>query len=266
MSALLGKRVVVTRAVHQASEFQRMLSDQGAVPLLYPCIELAPPPDEDALRSVLLAAMNGAFDWLILTSSNTVFALKQQLRAMEIVLPYLPNVHVAAVGISTAEAARRELGLHTHVVPDEYTSETLAETLNVVAGQRVLLPQSTLAGEDLSKVLSIRGALVTRVFAYQMIIGRGGVDLVSHLKEGSVDSITFTSASTVKNFMQRLAIDGGAISQLSPLCIACIGPKTAAVVNHHNFPTCVIAAEYTLQGLTNALEAYFTENKMGEPR
>lgn len=266
MNTLIGKRVVVTRASHQAAEFERLLLDCGAIPLLYPCIEIAPPEDEIMLRRILMTAIDGAFDWLILTSTNTVFALKRQFDAMGIPPSYLSNMCVASVGDGTAEAALRILGLTSDFIPEPHTSAALAETLHSVTGKRVLLPQSALADAGLANALSRQGVIVTRVEAYMTGMGRGGVDLVSQLNAGTIAAVTFTSESTVANFVQRLTAEGGSISHLVSVCIACIGPKTVAAATIRKIPPQVMAADHTLQGLVTALEAYFNEIKMGEPQ
>lgn len=41
--ALAGRRIVVTRAVHQAGELIDLLRDRGALSLGYPCLTLYPP-------------------------------------------------------------------------------------------------------------------------------------------------------------------------------------------------------------------------------
>jgi uroporphyrinogen-III synthase len=264
MSALAGKRVVITRAPHQAGDLERLLHEQGAVSLSYPCIDIAPRDDAGTLKTALRAAMNGAFDWLILTSTNTVRALKQCFDAMEINPGDFAQLQVAAVGSETAQAAHEQLGLHISFTPETYVSEALAQEIPVTQGMRILIPQSAIADSSLSAALSGRGAQVTVVEAYQTIVGSGGVDLPALLAQGSVDAITFTSASTVTNCLQRLHSEGGDITLLSRLCLAYIGSKTAAIAHQYHLPVTVVPVEHTLKGLVTALADYYTQITIGE--
>jgi hypothetical protein len=100
-SALSGKRVVVTRAPHQAEELVSLLRDYGARPIFYPCIDIAPPEDTTALDAALRDV--AAFDWLILTSANTVRALATHLEALGLPLSMLGHLRAVAVGPATAE-------------------------------------------------------------------------------------------------------------------------------------------------------------------
>src|SRR4051794_20399392 len=101
MSILAGKQVVITRASHQAGELEQLLRDHDAIPLLYPCIAIKASQNIEHLSRILQAALDGAFDWLILTSTNTVRALRQSFEAMGIKPPYPFKLQVAAVGVKT---------------------------------------------------------------------------------------------------------------------------------------------------------------------
>jgi uroporphyrinogen-III synthase len=257
VSGLRGRRIVVTRASHQARDLEDRLRDGGAVALPYPCIEIVPPEDQTALDEALRDMQAGAFDWLILTSSNTVRALEQRLNALEI--GALRRLRVAAVGSQTAQAAHQRLNLEASVIPEEFTSEALARTLQALNAARVFLPHSALAESDLTAHLTQIGAVVREVDAYRTVIGSGGVDLVARLAAHEVDAITFTSPSTVTYFLQRLAAEGGGTDLLEGLCMACIGPKTTAVARQNHLPNTLTAANHTLEGLVTALEDYFAK-------
>lgn len=264
MSALAGKRIVVTRAPHQAGELSDLLRERGAIPLMYPCIDIAPPDDPAPLQNALRALAGGGFDWLILTSVNTVLALRNQLESSAITPAQANRVKVAALGSGTAEAAETLLGLEVDFLPETFTGEALAESLPLERGARVLLPQSALADSTTADSLSERGAVVTHVQAYQTGIGRGGVDLPRLLRAGEVDAITFTSASTVTNLLARLGAEGGKRFSLESVCLACIGAKTAVTARQHDLQVALVPKEHTVAGLVGALEQYFTEQKTGD--
>jgi uroporphyrinogen-III synthase len=254
MSALAGKRVVVTRAAHQAEELAALLRERGAIPLLYPCIEILPPEDTSEFDAALRSAASSEFDWLVLTSANTVSVLAYRLSALDISPDALGNLRVAAVGAATAEAARKQIGVEITTVPESYQADALADTMGSVQGARMLLPQSGLADDTLKTDLVQRGAKVISVEAYRTGIGSGGVDVPALLDEGKIDAVTFTSASTVANFLARIA--GNRLPE--NVCIACIGGKTAAQAFARGLNVQVIPTRHTLESLVTALEMHFT--------
>lgn len=259
MCGLAGKRVVVTRAEHQADELDDLLRSRGAEPLPYPCIAIAPPDDPGPLDAALHAAAAGAFDWLALTSSNTVAALAARLAALQLAPAALRAVAVAAVGAATARAVERVLGLTPALTPTEFVAEALAAALIArgPAAGRALLCQADLARPALADALRAAGWTVTSVVAYRTVVGSGGIRLTEHLAAGGVDAITFTSPSTVQNLALRLAAEGGRLADLADVCIACLGPVTAAAARRLGLPVHVTPAVHTLPALAAALDAYW---------
>jgi len=254
--ALNGKYIVNTRAAHQAEAFNVLLRARGAVPLDYPSIAIAPPEDSTLLDAALCNLIAGRFDWLILTSANTVMAVAQRLKALELTLTGAA-FRTAAVGPATAEAAQTQLGLDLFDLPPQYIAESLAEHLPIETGTQVLLPESAVARPTLANRLLERGAVVRVVDAYQTICGQGGVDLARLLAQKRIDALTFTSSSTVSYFLERLDKEGGRREDALALCAACIGTKTAAIARECGFTVVTTAIEHTLDGLIDALDTYF---------
>lgn len=255
---LAGRRVVVTRAPHQAADFAALLRARGAVPLLYPAVEIVPPEDTGPLDGALRRAAAGEFDWLVVTSRNTVMALAGRIEALGL-RDSLNQLHVAAVGPGTAEAVTEVLGAAVSLLPDEYVAESLVEAMQQVAGgQRVLLPQSAIARPILRSGLAAAGLEVEAVDAYRTVPGSGGDDIPTLLAARRIDAVTFTSSSTVVNFLARLDAAGADRHLLDGVCIACIGPIAGQTAGAHGLGPVVIPAEYTLDGLVAALEAHFS--------
>ncbi|HEC21720.1 MAG TPA: uroporphyrinogen-III synthase [Chloroflexi bacterium] len=256
---LAGKRVVNTRAPHQAADLDALLRRRGAEPLSYPCIDMAPPEDAAPLDEALRAAAEGRFDWLVLTSRNAVLALARRLETLGLAPSALGKQQVAAVGPATAEAARRLLGVQVALTPAEYVAESLADALCPAPGMRVFLPQSEIARPVLKEALTAAGAEVTGVTAYRTVMGRGGVNVPAMLSAGQVDAVAFTSPSTVHNFLRRLVGEGGDVADLAGVCVACIGPVTARAAHERGLEVQVVPEEHTLAGLIAGLEAHFLE-------
>lgn len=254
---LAGKRVVVTQAVHQAPELAALLSAQGALPVLYPCIAIEPPQDTALLDRALEAVAAGGYAWVVLTSANTVRVLGERAAALHLPQSMWAGVRLAAIGAATDAAAAAVFGRTADLMPAENVAEGLASALLAVAerGQRLLLPQADIARPVLAQTLAAAGLDVTPLAAYRTTIGRGGVDLPALLP--AVDAITFTSSSTVRNLLRRLADEGGDYTQLAGVCLAAIGPVTAETLREGGLTPTVVAQTQSVEGLVEALIEYW---------
>ena len=285
---LAGLRIVNTRASRQAASLTRALKTAGAHVLHYPAIEILPSAESKSLDAALNALAAGRFDWLIVTSANTAYVMADRLSELGIALGNVAHsrTRVAAIGAATATAVEEELHLRVDFMPPQAIAESLAGSLPASKGDCVFLPQSALARPILLEALRMTGAEVTAVSAYHTAVGRGGDDLPQLFSQGAVDAITFTSASTVHNFLRRLQAelqrdceDGGeernapAHSEIRPpssllpslfshAAVACIGPVTADAARSHHLPVHVVVENHTLEGLVQGIETYFAANRL----
>lgn len=259
MSVLADLRIVNTRAVHQAAALSQMLAERGATVLHYPCLAIAPPEDTHALDDSLRELHAGAFDWLVITSVNTVLSLAQRLAALALTLTEQADFRVAAVGDATAASIQADLGLSVDLVPRQFVAESLAYELVTMGAERVFLPESAIARPTLAHQLQANGVQVQVVEAYQTVIGTGGIDLRAALQAGEVDIIIFTSSSTVRYCLQRLAVIDGTDPLFESVTIACIGSKTAATAHQLGFNRVLVPQQFSLQALIAHLE-YFHES------
>lgn len=260
---LTGLRIANTRALRQAPALTRLLEAEGAQVLHYPTVEIEPCADSAEFDAALTQLARGQFDWLIVTSTNTVYILADRLRDLGIGLESVPpsRTKVAAVGSATATAIAQELNLVVDLLPDEYEAESLAASLHVSRGSRVFLPQSAIARPVLVKALQRAGAEVQAVAAYQTVVGHGGDDLPQHFWQGEVDVVLFTSASTVHNFVSRLKSESGDAGMLCDVTVACIGPMTAEAARRHELPVQVVAESRTVEGLVQSLKSFFASRR-----
>jgi uroporphyrinogen III methyltransferase / synthase len=251
--SLTGKRIVNTRAVHQAQEFDALLRAAGAIPLDYPCIAIVPPQDTTPLDQ----ALREPFDLLVLTSANTVMMLAQRLKALGL---SLHGVKAAVVGETTALAAHEQLGIEISLIPDEYTAEALGAQLELRPGMRILLPQSEIARNDLSAALILRGADLCQVTAYRTIRGGGGVVLAPLLCKKQVDAVTFTSSSTARFFVERLHDEGVNDAEIGDMPLVSIGAQTSQTMRKLGLKVSVEVEKHTLGGLIDGLTTIFEEH------
>lgn len=261
-TGLVDRRVLNTRAPHQAAALDQILIAHGAVPLEYPCLEIIPADDNADFDAALRDLCAGRYAWLVLTSVNTVLAVARRLDALGLTLSGA-SFRTAAIGPTTRDAARDQLGVDTLVVPEKFIAEALGEVLPVQSGDAVLLPESAIARPVLADMLRERGAGVTVITAYHTARGSGGVDVPALLSGHGIDAITFTSTSTVTNFLERIREEGGSVPQALGLCAACIGPVTADAARRYGFKNVVVPEEYTLSGMTEALEGFFCNEFSG---
>jgi uroporphyrinogen III methyltransferase/synthase len=200
---LFGRRIVVTRSRDQAAELIEMLEDRGAEAIPAPTIRIAPPEDTAALDRACAEA--GTFDWIVFTSANGVDHFMARLLATGDVRD-LKGVRICTIGPSTASRLAR-YGIRVDLTPGEYRAEALAQALAGTAGikgKRFLLPRADIARELLADELREAGGDVVEVAAYRTVLGGadtdGDYDVYRMLLDRQIDAVTFTSASTVRNF------------------------------------------------------------------
>ena len=248
---LHNKRIVITRPREQAGAFAQQIAAVGAVPVFLPVIEIQPLADAVILDRAL--SKLACYDWVVFTSANGVEAVWERLA--ELGQPGLPEgLQVAAIGPKTA-AALQQRGVKPDFVPDEYIAEAILPGLGDVRGRWVLLPRADLARPALPLAIIAAGGVAHEIAAYHTIPAEPDLAGLQALREG-VDIITFTSSSTVRNFV-ALAHGAGLDPKNLPAQphLACIGPITASTAAEEGLPVDLVADEYTIEGLLAALVA-----------
>jgi uroporphyrinogen III methyltransferase/synthase len=256
---LSGKRIVVTRARAQASEFAATLQALGAEVVQFPTIRIADAPDPEPLRRA--AAQAGSFHWVVFTSVNGVERFWNALREQGCDARSLGGVKVCAIGPATAEALSRR-GISPDAVPEEFVAESAVETLlaaGVGAGTRILLPRAEIARPVLPDRLRQAGAEVVEVTAYTTVQDGAGAERVrAMLDAGEVDVLTFTASSTVSSFVSLVGDDVGNAT------VASIGPVTSATARELGLRVDVEAEEYTIPGLVKAIRSRYAARTAAE--
>ena len=248
-SPLQGKRVVVTRAAHQSAMLKQLLTEQGAIPIDYPCLDIATLEDSSALDEQLRNMQQ--FDTLILTSSNTVIALADRLQTLDIHVD-LSRLRIAAIGPSTEAELQRRMGRRADFVPEAPSTHLLARTLAVTPGERIYLPQSGLAGVKTADILRERGADVVLQVAYRTVNGSGGEDVPAMIERGEIDALTFASPSAVGFFRERCP-HPDALS----LPAVGLGPATADKLTAFGFQQILAPDRPSLKLMVAALRLHF---------
>lgn len=255
---LAGKRIAITRPPEQAAALAERLEALGARTVPLATIAIAPIEDPSALDAAI--ANLASYDWLVFTSVNGVAAFAERLAATGRDWTARRLARVAAIGPATARALE-ERGVQVDLTPVEYVAEGILEGLGNVAGQRLLLARADIARRALADGLRLRGAEVDEIAAYRTVIQPAGPEMIQRalLGDERVDAITFTSSSTARGLVEGLAAMGlDPRAALRGVALAAIGPITAATLRDAGLEPALIAEEYTIPGLTDALAAYFT--------
>jgi len=258
---LLGKTIVVTRAREQASDLVDRLTALGAECLEIPTIKVAPPDDAKPLTAAIESL--ATYDWLVFTSVNGVSFFFEYLFARGRDVRALHHLRTAVIGPATAKRLL-DFGLKSDIIPESYRAESVVQAFSrkKIKGKKILVPRAREARPILPVELTKLGAVVNEVTAYHtQAVSNNADHLVARLKEGSIDLITFTSSSTVKNFHALLPPEE-LKSLMKNVTIAAIGPITADTAKQLGFAVDIIADTYTIPGLCAAIQAFYSGNRL----
>ncbi|UCD79288.1 MAG: uroporphyrinogen-III C-methyltransferase [Desulfobacterales bacterium] len=253
---LLGKRIVVTRAREQASDLVKRLSDLGAECLEYPTIRVVAPSDTKPLNDAMENL--SAYDWIVFTSVNGVKFFFERLFDSGRDVRALNRVRTAAIGPVTAEQLFAH-GLKSDIIPADYRAEAVVEAFRKenLKDKRILLPRAAEARPVLPDELRKMGAQVDEVTTYLTEKVEDNADsLIEQLTAKTIDLITFTSSSTVRNF-KALLPSKNFQDLIAGVTVASIGPITSDTAAELGFDVQITAKSYTIPGLCDAILSYF---------
>jgi uroporphyrinogen III methyltransferase/synthase len=255
---LFGKRIVVTRSRNQASVFAEKLIDQGATTIEFPTIDVVPPSSWEELDEAL--GHIETYQWIIFTSANAIKYFMDRLRGLGKDLRMLKGVRICVIGPKTAETLE-QYGLRADLVPAEFKAEGVLAALGGVGvkGQKFLIPRAKLAREIIPEKLRELGASVNVAVAYENIKPVADAARVKKLlEEKKIAAVTFTSSSTVHNFVEILGrkeyktLMQGAV-------VACIGPITAKTAEEYGMKTEIMPKEFTIPAFVEAIVRFYNK-------
>lgn len=256
---LFGKRIVLTRAREQAREFAQLLTAYGAETIEAPTIQIVPPASWKAIDQAIAALAD--YSWLIFTSVNGIAPFMERLKVARKDVRALAHLRICAIGPRTAEELTR-FGLAADLVPSEYQAEGMVAALGTydMRGKKVLIPRAEVAREILPQQLREKGATVDVLAVYRTIAPEADLSrLREQIESGGIDAVTFTSSSTVRNFVDMV----GGMEQAKRLgtktTVACIGPITAHSAEEAGLPVTIMPMENTVPALAQAIVRYFSE-------
>lgn len=251
--------MLVGRARHQAGALSEELHRRGAEVIEIPFLEIRKPksfrPLDAALKNL------DSYDWLILTSVNGVEAMWKRMEKLRLSKRAFEPLRIAAIGPATKKAIEQR-GAKVDVVPKEYVAESVVRSLrHKVKGKRVLLVRAKVARDVIPRELRQARAHVDVVEAYETVVplsSRGRLRAALKNAKKRPHLVTFTSSSTVRNFVELLGSAGKArAALLAGIRMASIGPVTSATLRELNLPVDIAAKEFTIPGLVAAIGRSF---------
>ncbi|MBI5206748.1 MAG: uroporphyrinogen-III C-methyltransferase [Candidatus Firestonebacteria bacterium] len=255
---LFGKKIIITRAKDQSAEFTELLENEGAEVIEFPTIEIVPVSDYSKLDEAIENISR--YNWLIFTSVNGVKYFFDRLKNKEKDIRIISNIKICAIGPKTGEEIEKK-GLKIDYLPEEYKAEgiiTEFEKLNI-KNLKILIPRAEEAREILPIRLAELGAEVHVIPVYKNILPIIDInDILEELKNKMIDIITFTSSSTINNFIEIFAQKNIKIVELLKNCkVACIGPITKETAFKSGIQVDIVPKKYTISDLVFAIKDYY---------
>ena len=248
---LAGRRVLVTRSAHQATKLSDGLRALGAIPVEVPVLEIVPPASYETFDAAL-RDLSG-YDWLIVTSANSVRVLAERAAVLGVDLKALaPTQGVAAVGGTTARAAR-EAGLRVSIIPESYVAESLVSQMkDQITGKRILLARAAIARDVIPDALRKSGAAIIDVVdAYRNVLPEDAPRQLRAALAKILDAATFTSSSSVTH-LEEAARAAGLAFPLKDIPAISIGPITSQTLCEFGWEPTAEAQPSDIDGLVAA--------------
>jgi uroporphyrinogen III methyltransferase/synthase len=249
---LSGKRIVVTRTRKQASALSKKLRVLGAQVVELPTIRIEPPTDLREFAELVQDAH--VYDWIVFTSANGVEAFFEIFFKLYNDTREIGGARIAAIGPATAQRVK-DFHLHIDLQPEEFVAEAVLKEFRKRGGienLRILVVRAEKARDVLPKELSVSGAIVDEALAYRTVSEtRDTTGARRQLAKGGADLITFTSSSTVENFLAL------GLPWPKGMQVASIGPITSKTARDHGLKIAIEARRHDIDGLVEAIRNFF---------
>ena len=243
MPSLKNIKVLVPRPVGQADEFSKKLEALGAEPILFPLINV----EAINKKEVKSTYQSTSFDWVIFTSSVAVQFF------FNVVKPEEVTSRIAVVGTSTKKAIEK-LGLKVNFLPSAATAKKLVKEIPLNKGEKVFIPRSKIAGTAIVDTLKKRGIVITELATYNNVPIDYTQEQIEEVLAQNINVITFTSGSTVENFVMLLRKYK---IKLGTEHIVTIGPSTTAAAKKMRLEVDKTAETHNIDGLIEVIESMY---------
>jgi uroporphyrinogen-III synthase len=251
---LVGRRILVTRAAHQAGKLSDELRALGAEAVEVPVLEIRPPESYERL-DLALRRLN-AYDWVIVTSANAIPMMHARLMDLKIPLSSF-KPRIAAIGKATAQAVESLLHQEVSLTPKEYVAESLVAGLGPqIAGKSVLVARAAVARDVIPDALRAAGAEVDVVDAYRNVVPESAPEQLRAALASHLDAATFASSSSVTHLAEA-AQKAGIKFPFAGVPAVSIGPITSKTLRESGWEPAVEAEPHDIPGLVAAVTHLF---------
>lgn len=252
---LQNKKILITRAEKQSIDFINKVLHYGGKPIALPLIAFKEATLTSEEQHILMNA--STYDWIIFTSVNGIEYFFKQLKRFNLTTE-LSNIKIAVVGEKTNETLSR-YGYKASVQPEEYVAEGLVECLSqyVLENEKVLYVKGNLSRDVIAKQLRLVGITIAELTTYETYCPTSSESLKELLTK-SIDVITFTSPSTVQNFV-RLLEGTDWRKWIDAAVVCCIGPITKEAAIKVGINPTIVPVTYTMESLLEDMVDYFKE-------
>jgi uroporphyrinogen III methyltransferase/synthase len=228
------------------------MRELGADVMELPTIRIEPPRDLREFAELVQDAHS--YDWIVFTSVNGVDAFFEIFFKLYDDAREIGGAKIAAIGAATAQRVK-ELHLHVDLQPAEFVAEEVVKEYTKAGGVenlRILIARAEKARDLLPKELRGMGAIVDEAFAYRTVPETHDVTGAHRrFSNEGADLITFTSSSTVENFLDlKLPWPTG-------MKVASIGPITSATARARGLNVDVEATRHDVAGLIEAIRKFY---------
>ncbi len=262
---LFGKKILVTRPAKQADYFCKLLERKGAKAIRAPMIEINDPYDFSDLDKAISNLER--YKWIVFTSVNGVEKFMDRLFINDKDCREFKGIKTVVIGEKTAKKLK-EYGIKFDYMPENYSTQGILSGIKDYAKENnikikdtfFLLPRADIASEILEKGLKNMGAKVNNIEAYRNEMPEIKDKIYKMLFNNKLDLLTFTSSSTVLNFIKGMKDYFGSninSEMINEVEVACIGPVTAKTAREKGIKVDIIAEEYTIKGLYEAIIDYY---------
>ncbi|CAG0993821.1 MAG: uroporphyrinogen-III synthase [Bacteroidetes bacterium] len=242
MKPLQNKRILVTRSAEQSAPFVLLLKKYGAIPVLLPLIKIVPAQNTEEIHQKIAALHS--FHQIIFTSSN---AVKYFFHFCNQPLP--THIKIACVGKKTSDYLKG-IGYSTHFIPENYTAESLLDSITVSANEKILIPQSSLSDDLLYKGLTKKNCQVEKMVVYENVPTAHDKESIEKIFSEKIDFITFTSGSTANNFIMLTKKYNIHYAESK---VVCIGMETKIAAEENGITVHAVAFPHTIEGILQAI-------------
>jgi uroporphyrinogen III methyltransferase/synthase len=249
---LAGRRIVVTRTRKQAGALSEQLRQLGAEVIELPTIRIEPPSDLRAFAELVQDAHS--YDWIVFTSPNGVTAFFEMFYKLYDDAREIGGARIAAIGPATGQRVR-DYHLKVDLQPAEFVAEGVVREFKKegdIENLRILIARAEGARDLLPKELGALGAIVDVAIAYRTVAETNDrTEARSRLAAEGADMITFTSSSTVENFLAL------GLPWPPGMQVASIGPITSQTARDKGLAVAVEASRHDIPGLVEAIRVFF---------